>query len=88
MVNAISNRDSAAFTKIAGYDYIDISADGIKSEFKLRWQQHAANIFGINFVSWFSGMHFLQWCEFSRLEKYTSKQIEATTISDRQLKGR
>jgi hypothetical protein len=34
MVNAISNGDSAAFTKIAGYDYIDISADGIKSELK------------------------------------------------------
>ena len=36
MVNAISNGDSAAFKKIAGYDCIDISADGIKSELKLR----------------------------------------------------
>ncbi|HEU5167872.1 MAG TPA: hypothetical protein VFU29_20150 [Chitinophagaceae bacterium] len=30
MVNAISNGDSAAFKKIAGFDYIDINANGTK----------------------------------------------------------
>lgn len=30
MVNAISNADSAAFKKIAGFDYIDINANGTK----------------------------------------------------------
>ena len=31
MVNAISNGDSAAFKKIAGFDYIDINANGTKT---------------------------------------------------------
>jgi len=34
MVNAISNGDSAAFNKIAGYDYLDINASGIKMTLK------------------------------------------------------
>jgi len=35
MVDAVSNGDSTAFKKIAGYDYIDINANGTKSELKL-----------------------------------------------------
>jgi hypothetical protein len=35
MVNAVSNGDSTAFKKIVGYDYIDINANGTKSELKL-----------------------------------------------------
>jgi len=30
MINALSNGDSAAFKKIAGYDYMDINANGNK----------------------------------------------------------
>src|SRR5262245_18240292 len=30
MVNAISNGDSTAFKKIAGYDYVDINSNGNK----------------------------------------------------------
>ena len=30
MVNALSNGDSTAFKKIAGYDYVDINANGNK----------------------------------------------------------
>ncbi len=34
MVNAMSNGDSAAFKRIAGYDYLDINANGTKMTLK------------------------------------------------------
>ena len=34
MVNAISNGDSTAFKRIAGYDYLDINANGTKMTLK------------------------------------------------------